>query len=99
MVKKIKFYKNQSMDNHLITINSFLSADFKNKTEKEFKECLDLVPEINKLIICKRKCGSKKEYENTLSMANICLSMAMIERRLGYVEHEDFEKKYVWIKK
>lgn len=92
---KLKFYKNESLDNTLITINSMLNADYKSKTDEEFKKCLETVPKINELFICKRKCGSKKEYERVLFMANLSLSLAMIERRLGLVGKIDFEKKYV----
>lgn len=92
--KKILIHRNSSMDNHLITVNSFLNADYKNKTEEEFKECLDTVPNINRLLICRRKCGNKENYERVLQLANVCLSMAMIERRLGVVDEYDLEEKY-----
>jgi len=95
MVTKLKIHRNQSMDNHLITINSMLNADCKSKTDEEFRKCLEKVPEINKLLICKRKCGTKKEYERVLFAANLSLKMAMIERRLGLVGEIDFEKKYI----
>lgn len=92
--KRMVFYKNSSLDNHLITINSMLSHDYKILTKEEFDKCLEVVPKINEAIICKRKCDNEENYKRVLDMANVCLKMALIERRLGLVKHEDLEKKY-----
>ena len=94
-IPKLKFYRNQNLDNNLITINSMLNVDYASKTKEEFEECLKMVPKINELFISKSKCGTKKEYETIMIAANISLAMAMIERRLGLVGYIDFEKKYV----
>lgn len=94
-IPKLKFYRNQNLDNNLITINSMLNVDYASKTKEEFEECLKMVPKINELLISKSKCGTKKEYETIMNAANISLAMAMIDRRLGLVGHIDFEKKYV----
>ena len=68
--------------NHKITIESMLSADFANHTQEHFKKCLDTVPQINKLLISKDKCDNEKHYQDTLLVADMLLSLSMIEKRL-----------------
>jgi hypothetical protein len=81
-----KQFKTNNFGNNFITIESILSADFKNHTKEYFKRCLDEVPKINRLLIDKSKCDNDEHYDKVLAMADMCLSMAMIERRMGLVK-------------
>lgn len=96
MAKKFraKDFKGNNLDNHLITINSILGFDFKTCSSEHFKICLNKVSEINKLLISRSKCDSDEHYSQILFQADLCLKMAMIERRLGITKHKDMEKKY-----
>lgn len=96
MTKKFRArdFKGNSLDNNLITINSMLGADFVNCSKEHFQTCLDKVPEINRLLISRSKCDSDEHYKRVLFQADLCLKMAMIERRMGITEHKDMEKKY-----
>jgi hypothetical protein len=81
-----KQFKENNFGNNYITIQSMLSADFANHTDEHFKKCLDVVPTINKLFIDKDKCDNEQHYKEVLAMADMLLSMAIIERRLGIVK-------------
>lgn len=83
-----KQFKFNNFGNNFITVESMLSADFVSHEKEQFAKCLDIVPKINELIIDKAKCDSEEHYKQVLFLANICLSMAMIERRLGVVKRE-----------
>ena len=83
-----KQFKTNNFGNNFITAESFLSADFKNQTEEHFKECLKQVPTINNLLIARDKCDSVEHYEQVKAFADICFSLAMIERRIGIVNNE-----------
>ena len=83
-----KDFKTNNFGNNHITIECLFSADFKNQTEEHFKECLKNVPVINNLFISKNKCDNDKHYEQIKTIADICLTMAMIERRLGIVKND-----------
>jgi len=87
-----KQHLTNNFGNNFITAESMLSADFKNQTEEHFKECLKQVPVINNLFISKNKCDNDKHYEEIKTIADICLTMAMIERRLGIVKNEGSNK-------
>jgi hypothetical protein len=81
-------FKANNFGNNFITIQSMLSADFAAHTDEHFAQCLDEVPKLNELLIDKAKCDNEEHYKQVLLMANVCLSMAMIERRLGVVKRE-----------
>lgn len=81
-----KQMKSNNFGNNFITIECMLSADFANQTPEHFKKCLDEVPKINRLMIDKSKCDNEDHYQKVLMMANLTLSMAMIERRMGIVQ-------------
>lgn len=92
-MKKAHEYTPQQLNsnnfgNNHITIESLLSANFSNQTDEHFGICLKLVPKINQLLISRDKCDSDKHYQEVKTVADICLSMAMIERRLGVVKQE-----------
>ena len=40
-------------------------------------------------MIDENKCDNEEHYQKVLIMADLCLSMAMIERRLGLVNKEN----------
>lgn len=82
-----KQHLTNNFGNNFITIESMLSAQFKEHTNEHFKKCLDEVPNINKLLIDKTKCDNEEHYKKVLAMADLCLSMAMIERRIGLVNN------------
>ena len=92
--KRTVFYKNSSMDNHLITINSMLRHDYKSITKEDFDKCLLNLSDINKIIIDKNKCDNNENYKRVLDLADVCLKMALIERKLGLVVHKDLEERF-----
>lgn len=86
-----KQHRSNNFGNNHITIASMLSADFANQTNEHFSLCLEQVDKINRLLIDKNKCDNETHYEKVVLLANACLSMAMIERRLGIFEGDNDE--------
>lgn len=82
-------FQNNNMGNNYITIEGMLSAPYKEHTAKQFVKCLKEVSNINRLMIDKRKCDNEEHYQKVLMMADFCLAMAMIDRRLGIVNEEN----------
>lgn len=82
------------LDNHLITINSILNVDYTTKTKEEFKQVLDKIPYFNSLLISRSKCDSEEHYQKVLDIANMSLTLAIIDRRMGFVKPYDIEKQY-----
>lgn len=81
-----KQHLTNNFGNNFITLESMLSADFKKQSNEHFEKCLKLVPVISSLLISKDKCDNEKHYQEVKAVADLCLSMAMIERRLGIVD-------------
>ncbi|MGQ4859192.1 hypothetical protein [Enterobacter roggenkampii] len=82
-----KQQRENNFGNNYITIEGMLSAPFSTHTEEHFKKCLETVPKINELMIDKNKCDNEQHYQEVKMMADVLLSMAMIERRLGMVKN------------
>lgn len=82
-----KQQRENNFGNNYITIEGMLSAPFSTHTEEHFKRCLDEVPRINELMIDRNKCDNEQHYQQVKLMADVLLSMAMIERRLGMVKN------------
>lgn len=86
-------FKRNNSSNDFITVQSMLSAilsvDFASQTDEQFAKYLDTVPKINELLIDRSKCDSDEDYRRALLLANICLSKAMIEKRIGVSEHKE----------
>lgn len=81
-------FKKNNFGNNFITIESMLSADFASQTPEQFARCLDVVPKINELLIDKSKCDNENHCKEILLLANVSLSLAMIERRMGVVKNK-----------
>lgn len=92
-MKKASYYTKKQLNtnnfgNNLITIECFLSADFKNQTEEHFNSCLEQAEKINSLLIDRNKCDNEEHYQQILFLANAFLKMSMIERRIGIVKND-----------
>ncbi|ENY2968227.1 hypothetical protein ACFW7X_004469 [Salmonella enterica] len=82
-------FKTNNMGNNYITIEGMMSANYKEHDSSLFSKCLKEVGNINRLLIDKRKCDNEKHYNEVLMVADICLAMMMIERRLGIVNEDN----------
>lgn len=82
-------FQNNNLGNNYITIESMLSAPFHEHSPELFAKCLREVPKINRLLIDRRKCDNEEHYQRVLVMADVCLKMAMIERRMKIVNEEN----------
>lgn len=88
-------FQTSNMGNNYITIEGMMSAPYKEHSPELFSQCLKEVSNINRLLIDKRKCDNEEHYQKVLMVADMCLSMMMIERRLGIVNEDNsyFNKK------
>ena len=82
-------FENNNLGNNYITIECLLSAPFHEHSPELFAKCLAEVPKINRLLIDRRKCDNEEHYQRVLVMADVCLKMAMIERRMTIVNEEN----------
>ncbi|EBS4637000.1 hypothetical protein R3G25_004537 [Salmonella enterica] len=82
-------FHTSNMGNNYITLECMMSAPFHEHSPELFAKCLAEVPKINRLLIDRRKCENKEHYEKVLMVADMCLSMMMIERRLGIVNEDN----------
>ncbi|EHW7011961.1 hypothetical protein K2U42_004505 [Salmonella enterica] len=82
-------FQNNNLGNNYITIECMLSAPYHEHSPELFAKCLAEVPKINRLLIDKRKCDNEEHYQRVLAAADMCLSMAMIERRMKIVNEEN----------
>jgi len=85
---KANDFINNNLGNNYITVKGMLSAPYAEHSDDHFRKCLNEATKINRLMIDKSKCDNEKHYQKVLVMADLCLSMAMIERRLGIVNKE-----------
>jgi hypothetical protein len=77
-----KDFKTNNFGNNFITMESLLSADFKNQTDEQFKRCLSEVQNINKLLVDKSKCDNEEHYKQVLALADTLLTMTLLEKRM-----------------
>lgn len=85
---KAQDFLNNNVGNNYITVKVMLSAPYAEHSDDHFRKFLNEATKINRLMIDKSKCDSDEHYQKVLAMADLCLSMAMIERRLGLVNKE-----------